>query len=364
MENLLFSINATLPIFLLMVLGYVLYLLKIVSRSFAKQLNSFVFRIALPAELFVDMAGQDFASAWDGRFVLFCFVVTLLSIGIAALTAKLVLRKDRSERGEFIQAAYRSSAAILGVAFIQNIYGEGNTAKSALMMIGSVPLYNIFAVIILTATAEIHTSTTAEIQTSTTAGIRTSTTAGIQTSSAASGPAPSSPGSQVQESSGKTVKSSLLKKTLAGIVTNPILIGIFIGFLWSLLKLPLPSIPKKVISDIGKMATPLGLIAMGAMFDPKAAKEKAGPSVLAAVMKLLVLEAIFLPLAVTLGFRGQQLVALTVMLGSASTVACYVMATSMGHKGTLTSSTVMITTAGCSFTLAMWLYILRSLGLV
>lgn len=356
MENLLFSINATLPIFLLMVLGYVLYLLKIVSRSFAKQLNSFVFRIALPAELFVDMAGQDFASAWDGRFVLFCFVVTLLSIGIAALTAKLVLRKDRSERGEFIQAAYRSSAAILGVAFIQNIYGEGNTAKSALMMIGSVPLYNIFAVIVLT--------TTAEIQTSTTAGIRTSTTAGIQTSSAASGPAPSSPGSQVQESSGKTVKSSLLKKTLAGIVTNPILIGIFIGFLWSLLKLPLPSIPKKVISDIGKMATPLGLIAMGAMFDPKAAKEKAGPSVLAAVMKLLVLEAIFLPLAVTLGFRGQQLVALTVMLGSASTVACYVMATSMGHKGTLTSSTVMITTAGCSFTLAMWLYILRSLGLV
>lgn len=349
MENLLFSINATLPIFLLMVLGYVLYLLKIVSRSFAKQLNSFVFRIALPAELFVDMAGQDFASAWDGRFVLFCFVVTLLSIGIAALTAKLVLRKDRSERGEFIQAAYRSSAAILGVAFIQNIYGEGNTAKSALMMIGSVPLYNIFAVIVLTATAEIQTSTTAGIQTS---------------SSAASGPAPSSPGSQVQESSGKTVKSSLLKKTLAGIVTNPILIGIFIGFLWSLLKLPLPSIPKKVISDIGKMATPLGLIAMGAMFDPKAAKEKAGPSVLAAVMKLLVLEAIFLPLAVTLGFRGQQLVALTVMLGSASTVACYVMATSMGHKGTLTSSTVMITTAGCSFTLAMWLYILRSLALV
>lgn len=349
MENLLFSINATLPIFLLMVLGYVLYLLKIVSRSFAKQLNSFVFRIALPAELFVDMAGQDFASAWDGRFVLFCFVVTLLSIGIAALTAKLVLRKDRSERGEFIQAAYRSSAAILGVAFIQNIYGEGNTAKSALMMIGSVPLYNIFAVIVLTTTAEIQTSTTAGIQTS---------------SSAASGPAPSSPGSQVQESSGKTVKSSLLKKTLAGIVTNPILIGIFIGFLWSLLKLPLPSIPKKVISDIGKMATPLGLIAMGAMFDPKAAKEKAGPSVLAAVMKLLVLEAIFLPLAVTLGFRGQQLVALTVMLGSASTVACYVMATSMGHKGTLTSSTVMITTAGCSFTLAMWLYILRSLALV
>lgn len=333
MENLIFSINATLPIFLLMVLGYVLYLLKIVSRSFAKQLNSFVFRIALPFKLFADMAGQDFTSAWDGKFVLFCFAVTLLSIGIAALAARMILRKDRSERVEFIQVAYRSSAAILGIAFIQTIYGEGNTEMAALMMIGSVPLYNIFAVIVLM------------------------TTAGQETEA---GRAASGGGQDSRAAGGK----SLMKKTLVGIVTNPILLGIFIGFLWSLLRLPLPGIPKQMISDVGKMATPLGLIAMGAMFDPEAAKKNVGPALLAAAMKLLLLEAIFLPLAVLFGFRGQQLVALTVMLGSASTVACYVMATGMGHKGTLTSSTVMITTAGCSFTLAMWLYILKSLSLI
>ena len=103
---------------------------------------------------------------------------------------------------------------------------------------------------------------------------------------------------------------------------------------------------------------------MGAMFDPAAARKKAGPAIAASLMKLLVLEAVFLPAAVAFGFRGQQLVALTVMLGSASTVACYVMATSMGHEGTLTSSTVMMTTAGCSFSLALWLYILKSLALI
>lgn len=347
MENLIFSINATLPIFLLMVLGYVLYLLKIVSREFAKQLNSFVFKIALPFELFVDMAGQDFASAWDGKFVLFCFVVTLLSIGLAAVVARLALPRDKSERGEFIQVAYRSSAAILGVAFIQNIYGEGNTAMAALMMIGSVPLYNIFAVIVLMTTAEQEKN-------------------GIREDAEISAAADIQPGRAKKDRSGgkSPAASPLMKKTLIGIVTNPILLGIFIGFVWSLLKLPLFAIPKKVISDVGKMATPLGLIAMGAMFDPKAASKKAGPSLLAAAMKLLILEAIFLPIAALIGFRGQQLVALTVMLGSASTVACYVMATSMGHKGTLTSATVMITTAGCSFTLAFWLYILKSLALI
>ena len=321
MENLIFSINATLPIFLLMVLGYVLSLLKLVSRDFAKQLNSFVFKIALPFELFVDMAGQDFAAAWNGKFVLFCLAATFLSICLAALISRIVLRDDRAERGEFIQVAYRSSAAILGVAFIQNIYGEGHTAMAALMMIGSVPLYNIFAVIVLMTTAQ-----------------------------------------DTQQQSAN--RQSLVRKTVLGIVTNPILLGIFIGFAWSLLRLPLPGIPKKVISDVGKMATPLGLIAMGAMFDPAAARKKAGPAIAASLMKLLVLEAVFLPAAVAFGFRGQQLVALTVMLGSASTVACYVMATSMGHEGTLTSSTVMMTTAGCSFSLALWLYILKSLALI
>lgn len=339
MENLIFSINATLPIFLLMVLGYVLYLTKIVSRSFAKQLNSFVFRIALPMKLFIDMAKQDFSSAWDGKFVLFCFIATLLSIGLAALISKPVIRGDRAERGEFIQVAYRSSAAILGVAFIQNIYGEGNTAMAALMMIGSVPLYNIFAVIVLMTTAE-----------------------GESDAADRKGDVRGTVGDRQRKAQG--AYSPVFRKTLTGIVTNPILIGIFIGFAWSLLRLPMPSIPEKVISDVGRMATPLGLIAMGAMFDPQAAKKQVGSALLASGLKLLAWEAIFLPLAVALGFRGQQLIALTVMLGSASTVACYVMATGMGHKGTLTSSTVMITTAGCSFTLALWLYVLKSLALV
>ena len=52
------------------------------------------------------------------------------------------LWRDRSIRGEFIQAAYRSSAALLGIAFIQNIYGDAGMAP--LMIIGSVPLYNVW----------------------------------------------------------------------------------------------------------------------------------------------------------------------------------------------------------------------------
>ena len=65
-----------------------------------------------------------------------------------------------------------------------------------------------------------------------------------------------------------------------------------------------------------------------------------------------------------LGFRGEELVAILVMLGSATTVTCYVMAKNMGHEGTLSSGVVMLTTMLSAFTLTGWLYILRSFGLI
>ena len=73
--------------------------------------------------------------------------------------------------------------------------------------------------------------------------------------------------------------------------------------------------------------------------------------------------ALFLPLAVCLGFRREELVAILVMLSSATTVSCYVMARNMGHEGVLTSSVVMLTTLFSAFTMTGWLYILKCMEL-
>ena len=59
--------------------------------------------------------------------------------------------KSKELTGEFVQASYRGSAAVLGVAFIQNIYGTSGMAP--LMILATVPLYNVAAVIILSFTA-------------------------------------------------------------------------------------------------------------------------------------------------------------------------------------------------------------------
>jgi len=142
MENLVFCLNATIPIFLTLLLGLFFRKIGLFDDAFVSRLNKFVFNAALPALLFLDIAKSDFSSVWNTKFVLFCFFVTLISIGIS--TGLSYLLKPRNIQGEFIQASYRSSAAILGIAIIQNLYG--NAGMAPLMIIGSVPLYNVMAV--------------------------------------------------------------------------------------------------------------------------------------------------------------------------------------------------------------------------
>ena len=314
MENLIFSLNATIPIFLMMVLGVFFRKTGLLKENMINGLNQFVFKATLPVLLFGDLAKQDFAQAWNGKFVAFCFVVTLLSISLVALMSMAL--KDKSQRGEFIQGAYRSSAAILGIAFITNIYG--NSGMAPLMIIGSVPLYNIMAVLVLSFTK---------------------------------------PGQN-------GMSPELLKKTLKGIVTNPIILGILAGALWSLLRLPMPTILSKTVSNLGSLTTPLGLMTMGAAFNWGEAKTGMGPAFVASFMKLFGLCTLFLPVAVLLDFREAELIAILVMLGSSTTVSSYVMARNMGHSGVLSSSIVAITTLGSAFSLTFWLYVLKTLALI
>ena len=96
----------------------------------------------------------------------------------------------------------------------------------------------------------------------------------------------------------------------------------------------------------------------------RSAKGKLPVTVGISVMKLLAFCAIFLPVAVLLGFREEKLVAILVMLGSAVTGSCFVMAKNMGHDGTITACAVMLTTLLSALTLTMWLFVLKSMQLI
>jgi len=314
MESLIYSLNATIPVFSVIVMGYILKQIGMLNDNFIEVANKFNFTVTLPVLLFTDIGATNIIKNFDVKFVLFCAVVTTICFWTIWFITKKII-KDSAMTGAFVQASFRGSAAVLGIAFVQNIYGDAGMAP--LMIIGAVPLYNIYSVIVLTFEGE-------------------------------------------NNEKGK----NNVKKACISIIKNPIIIGILLGILASLLNIKFPKMIDKTLESFAVMASPLALVTIGAGFEGKKALAKIKPTLAASFVKLVVQAALFLPLAAYFGFRDQKLIALIIMLGSPTTVSCYIMAKNMNNDGILTSSIVVATTLLSAFTLTLWIFILKSLGLV
>ena len=197
------------PVFLVIVAGWFLMQLKLFNREFLAVADKYVFKVALPVLLFRDIATTDLREGFQLKFVLFCMAATtVMFLGIWGLAS--LLMKDKSMVGAFTQAAARGSAAVLGIAFVENIYG--NSGMAPLMIVSAVPLFNIYSVIILTLCA----------------------------------------GDSHAKSRGETIKRAFLN-----VLKNPIIIGIALGVPFSLLNIRLPVILSKAVANIAGTATPI-----------------------------------------------------------------------------------------------------------
>lgn len=313
LSNFIFSLNATVPVFLIIVLGYVLKRIGFIDDNFVRIANKINFVVALPALLIHDMMQSEFKKMMDGYFVLFCAVVTVVSILSSWLFTKLLM-KDKTLVGEFSQAAYRSSAALLGTAFVINMYG--NSGLVPLMILGAVPLYNICAVIILTV--------------------------------------------ECPDKSADDQKT--FASTMKGILTNPIVIAIAVGIVLAFLDIRLPRMIDATLDTVGKLSTPIALIGIGGAFEINKALKKWKPAAIATFMKLIGWGAIFIPIAIALGYTHEKLIAIIIMLCSPTTASCFIMAKSMKHEGTLTSSTIVLTTFFSAFTMTAVIFVCKTLG--
>lgn len=314
MQNFLFSLNVTLPIFIIIVVGGFLKRIGLLTEGFTSVADKFVFKVALPVQLFRDIAAMDIRADFSGKFVVFCMVATTCMFAATWILGAIFL-KDKSMVGAFAQAAARGSAAILGIAFVENIYGD--SGMTPMMIVAAVPLFNIYSVIILTVTS----------------------------------------------SEGK-FNGALVKKLIKGVVTNPIILGIAAGMVWSLLRLPMPVILSKSVNYLATTATPLALLVLGATFKGREALSKIGPTIAAAFLKLVAIPAAIFPFAIHMGFRGSELVAIMIMLASPTTVTCYIMAKNMGGDDTLSASVVMTATLLSSVTLTLWVFVMKTFGLI
>lgn len=316
MENFIYSINVTMPIFLVMVIGYILKQIGMLNDNFVTVANKFNFKVTLPFMLFKDIAGVDIKAVFDIKYVLFCAIVSTMCFWVVWGTAKLLVR-DKTIRGAFVQSSFRGSAAVMGLAFIQNIYGS--SAMGPLMIVSAVPLYNIFSVIVLTFEANDST--------------------GID-------------------------KKAKIRQAGINICKNPIILSILAGLIVGLLGIQFPTLVNKTVSNVAQMATPLALITIGAGFEGRKALAKIAPTMAASMIKLVLQPLVFLPVAAWMGFSGEKMIAILIMLASPTTPSCYIMAKSMNNDEVLTASVIVTTTLMAAFTLTGWIFLLKTLGYI
>ena len=135
------------PIFLVILLGWFLKRIGLINDEFANIANKYVFKVSLPVLLFRDIATTSVLKDVNMKFVAFCFFGTFIMFACAWCFAKIYCR-DKTMVGAFAQASARGSAAVLGIAFVENICGSSGMAP--LMIVAAVPLFNILSVIMLT----------------------------------------------------------------------------------------------------------------------------------------------------------------------------------------------------------------------
>ena len=322
MNDIVFALNSTLPVFLIILLGFFLQKIHMLNDAFNKTANEYVFHCAMPLNLFHSIAVMDFRSNFDPAFCLFCFgTTTVMFLGVWAVSWWLL--KDKGQVGAFAQASVRSSAAILGVVFAVNIYGDSGMVP--MMIMAAIPFFNVYSVLILGFSPQVDAQ-----------GILIPTQR----------------------------EKDAIKKAFLNILKNPIILGIAAGLPFSLLGIKLPTFLNSAVNSIGATASPIALLVVGASFSGREAMKRWKGAVGASFVKLFLLPAIFLPAAVMLNFRQSELVAILIMLGSPTTVTSYVMAKSMHADVALTSNAVVISTLLSAVSITFWLYLLRSFSLI
>lgn len=314
MSNFIYSLNGTVPIFAVIVLGYWLKRRNILTPAFVSAADKFVFQIALPLMVFKDLWQAKIREEFDLPFVGFCFGATVICFVVIWLGAELFM-KDKTMIGAFVQGSFRSSAAVLGLAFISNMYGDVGLAP--LMIVGAVPCYNVASVVVLTFRGR---------------------------------------------NQDKVKGFDGIKKACKGIITNPIIIAIVLGCAASLVQLKLPVMVTQTIDLIQRTATPLALLAIGAGFTFTSAKEKTKPAIWATLIKLVIQPFVFIPLAMLCGFKEQEMLAILIMLAGPATVSGYIMAKEMDNDDVLASCIIVYSTLFSAVTLTIWIYVLKSLG--
>jgi predicted permease len=297
----------------MLALGYIIRQAKLVDEKGFVQLNALTFRVFLPLLIFRNIYTSDLSAAFNGRYILWGVIITVVSF-LLSMLAVCAIEKENRKRGVLVQGIFRSNFIIFGLSVATNMYGGERVAPISMMITFIVPLYNVLSVIAL----EFFRGGAGKIN---------------------------------------------IKAILRSIATNPLIIASILGVLLLLSGLRFPKVAENTLKDITSVATPLALVALGGSIRFAQAASNIKGLLIGILGRLVVTPALFIPAGVLLGFRDVELIGLLMMLASPTAVSSYTMAQQMGGDGELAGELVVFGTACSVGTIFLWVFLLTSLNL-
>ena len=311
LSNFIVSVQAVAPMFIIIFIGAFIKKAGIITAEEAKKFNKVVFICCFPPLMFSNLYGKELENAIDLKLIVFTIITVLV---LYALTVIFVLKieKNQKTRGAMIQAIYRSNFVIMGIPVVQNVFGRGDLAVTAMMVTIIVPLYNVIAVV----TLEVFRG--------------------------------SKPG---------------LKDILINLVKNPILIGALCGLIAVVTGIKLPEAIVTPIDMLAEAASPLALLLLGTSFDFSSVSREKRNLIVCLVGRLLIFPLVGLTGGMLLGFRGVKFLTLVAIFASPSAVTSFTMAQQMDSDAELAGNAVIFSTAISCFTLFLWIFVLKCMGM-
>lgn len=327
MDSLIFAINAVAPIIVTVMIGYILKKVGFMKPDFSKAANKLVFRVFLPAMLFLNVYKIENIGDIDFGYIIYAIVIVLI---IFALSIPLVMlvTKEGARRGPLLQAAFRSNYALIGIPLAISLYGEEGSVIASLLSAAVIPLFNVLAVISLSVFG------------------------------------------------GDGQKPSV-KKILLDIAKNPLVLSVLAGIVVLCIR-PLwvefaPSLRLSDIDPIYKplgylsdLATPLALLVLGAQFEFSAVGSLRKEIIFGTLMRNAVVPIIGVGTAALFfssHFNGAHFATFVAMFATPVAVSSVPMAQEMGSDATLAGQLVVWTTVISALSIFVVSFLLKLFGL-
>ena len=303
-------LEAVLPIFILLLIGYGARRAGLMEERDVRRINAINFKTFMPVMLFESIYSSELEAAIKPGLIAYSVIAVLVMIAMS-MGFVLLVEKENSKRGVMIQALYRSNFALVGIPVAEALMRGGDISVVAVQLAVIVPIFNVAAVLIL------------------------------------------------EGFGGKKVD---IRQLLKNVVTNPLIISSLLGILFLYMDWELPYVAAVVVEDMAGVAGPLALFTLGAFFRFDTLGKYSRELFIVCTGRLVVIPAIFLFIGYWLGFRGADFAGLMGLFASCSAIASFIMAEQMGGNSELAGDIVVATSFLCSFTLYLWAVLFMSLG--